>query len=160
MNYLPQRRTDDLLEREVAGELVVYDPTSHQAHCLSPVAARIWQLADGGTPRRRAIDALARETSSRDAAEALLDRTLDDLATAGLLADTPGTARDRLDQLDRRRFLVGAAAASLVTSILVPTAAMAQSGSLPNGAACGTSSDCASNCCRQGRCKPGGGSCS
>lgn len=157
---LPRRRTERLLTREVAGEVVVYDLDSHRAHCLSPAAARVWALADGRRTHRGALAALAEGLGLPDtgAATAVLDRSLDELAGARLLepAHTPSG-------LDRRRLLAGVGAAALVTSVLVPTTAMTQSpptGGRPINAVCMTSSQCTSGCCRSGRCKPGQGNCS
>src|SRR4051794_40149463 len=48
MMNLPQARTENLLVRELpAGELMVYDTQSHQAHTLNRAAALVWQQCDG-----------------------------------------------------------------------------------------------------------------
>ena len=50
MKTLPQARpsTDFVVER-LADEVLVYDLSAHRAHCLSPAAARVWALCDGGS---------------------------------------------------------------------------------------------------------------
>jgi hypothetical protein len=40
--YLPQARKRQLLKREIAGEMLVYDQDNDQAHCLNSTAALVW----------------------------------------------------------------------------------------------------------------------
>jgi hypothetical protein len=44
---LPRARQDGLLEETVGEELLLYDQNSHTAHCLSPIAARVWLHCNG-----------------------------------------------------------------------------------------------------------------
>ena len=46
---LPLARKSELVTREVAGELLIYDRTSDEAHCLNPTAALVWANCDGQT---------------------------------------------------------------------------------------------------------------
>ena len=43
----PRVRRAGLIVRELPEEVVVYDRERHQAHCLNPAAALVFQLADG-----------------------------------------------------------------------------------------------------------------
>jgi hypothetical protein len=43
-------RRPGLVERELPGELVLYDPESDRAWLLNRTAAAVWDLADGATP--------------------------------------------------------------------------------------------------------------
>ncbi|HEX2252190.1 MAG TPA: PqqD family protein [Thermoanaerobaculia bacterium] len=43
-------RRPGLVERELPGELVLYDPQSDRAWLLNRTAAAVWDLADGATP--------------------------------------------------------------------------------------------------------------
>ena len=43
----PRRRSDDIFERVLDGDLVVYDLTQQRVHILNPTAAFIWYRCDG-----------------------------------------------------------------------------------------------------------------
>ncbi len=162
----PEARKDGILSRWVDGELVVVDSERHRAHCLNRPAALLWQGCDGQTCRGMLLARMTDGSSDIQQGEALVEVGLQQLAEARLLKDhspkdhspteaaRPGTRRELL------RKLGAAALVPLVTSILLPTPAMAQS-NLPNGAPCTTSSQCASGCCHavQMTCKPGAGNC-
>lgn len=53
---LPKARKDDLVTRQVPGELLVYDLKKHKAYCLNDTAASIWKRCDG----KRTVTDLAR----------------------------------------------------------------------------------------------------
>jgi hypothetical protein len=44
---IPVARTEKLLIQEVDNELIVYDEERDTAHCLNPMAARVWHYCDG-----------------------------------------------------------------------------------------------------------------
>jgi hypothetical protein len=44
---LPRARKDDLVTRQIPGELLVYDLKRHKAYCLNATAAAVWKSADG-----------------------------------------------------------------------------------------------------------------
>ena len=46
---LPKARKVQLITKEVAGEMLVYDLNTNEAHCLNPAAARVWAHCDGTT---------------------------------------------------------------------------------------------------------------
>jgi len=80
-------RRDGLVERELPGELVIFDPESDRAHLLNRTAAAVWDLADGTTPLA-AIAAELATASGLDADRARTDAVaaVEHLAAAGLLA--------------------------------------------------------------------------
>jgi len=162
----PRARVARLVIRELHDEVLIYDLETNKAHCLNHTAALVWKLCDG----RRTVAQL-RELIEKDVGVALPEEAiwlaLDQLAEFNLL-----TARvskpSRLAGISRRHLIrsLGIAAtlsAPLITSIVVPTPAMAAScGSLTgrdNGCPCDFRSECASDCCRDGVCKPGVGNC-
>jgi len=49
LEFLPKARSEALITKEVADELLVYDRTRDKAHCLNETAAEIWKLCDGQT---------------------------------------------------------------------------------------------------------------
>ena len=52
---LPKARKDDLVTRQIPGELLVYDLKRHKAFCLNDTAASIWKNCDG----KRTVNDLA-----------------------------------------------------------------------------------------------------
>jgi len=44
---LPRARKEGLIVRDLPDEVLVYDLERHRAHCLSPIAARIWRCCNG-----------------------------------------------------------------------------------------------------------------
>lgn len=146
----PTARRDGLLLREIDDELVIYDETTHRAHCLNATAVLVWRSCDGERTVAELARLIARETGlPEDEAPVLL--ALRELATAGLLgeevqpADIPDLGRrEALRRLGRT-----AAAAVLlpaVVSIVSPTPAEAAS-CLATDAACTSSSQCCSGLC-------------
>ena len=144
--YLPAARKSKLLVRELAEEVLVYDEESHRAHCLNPTAALVWEHCDGKTPVAGIAGRVGRQLSTR-VAEEVVWSALEQLAESGLLAPREtshgGGAAGR--PVSRRRMIRGlglAAAVSLplVTSIVAPTPAQAQSPctetSCPPGTSC------------------------
>jgi len=59
--YLPAARRDEIIAREVDGELLIYDRVRDKAHCLNETAAAIWKYCDGRTTTKEITEALARE---------------------------------------------------------------------------------------------------
>jgi len=159
----PLRRTEDLITEAIEDELLIYDRTNGQAHCLSRDAARVWQACDGS----RDIAALSAELSlpsevvrqALDELEAsqLLDRGIQVVNVNG---NGDGVTRR---QAVARTARLGAAAASgpLILSIMAP-AAMAVSPAptqcqLYSSQNCGSTGGCGqiAGCC----CCGTGGNC-
>src|SRR5216684_7882280 len=46
---LPKARRNQLVRKELGGEMLVYDRNSDEAHCLNATAARVWAHCDGLT---------------------------------------------------------------------------------------------------------------
>jgi hypothetical protein len=77
---------DDLATVALDGELVVYDPRTHELHHLNASAALVWQHCDG---RRTVDDIAAAIASTGDADRAMVRadvaRVIADLVAATLL---------------------------------------------------------------------------
>jgi Coenzyme PQQ synthesis protein D (PqqD) len=58
---LPRAREDSLVVKELHGETLVYDPDSHEAHCLNQTSALIWKNCDGRTTVMETAQLLSRE---------------------------------------------------------------------------------------------------
>lgn len=158
-NPLPATRPSGLLVEQIADEVVVYDLETKNVHCLSPLAAAVFESCDGRTTPAQAATAaserLDRDVSTDEvlaAAEQLEERSLFHSPMLTLHGSGNGNG-DGLSRRDfaRRGALAGAVAfaAPLITSIAAPTAAMATSGIASGCGGCGRNHDCISNHCCQ-----------
>ncbi len=124
----PRARKDGLLEETVGEELLLYDRDSHTAHCLSPIAASIWQHCDG----KRDVTELAElagasENLVADALHELREKDLLDAEPKLMQSTIPGESRR--EAIGRAvRYGAAAAAGSMIVSATAATPAMASSG--------------------------------
>ncbi len=125
---LPRARKDGLLEETVGEELLLYDRDSHTAHCLSPIAARVWRHCDG----EHDLTGLAELAG---VSESLVADALYELREKDLLAAEPQLMQSTIPGISRReaigriaRIGAAAAAAPLIVSATAATPAMASSG--------------------------------
>lgn len=128
----PVARTNDVYIQPLSNEVVVYDRTSHQAHCLSMTTFKVWENADG----TRSIDQMA-ELLNKDLNLAcgrdVVLLALEDLRKANLLqtATLPEQAPLPSRRDVARKLSVAGLSASLlpfIGSMVAPTPAMARSG--------------------------------
>ena len=135
----------------MAEEVLVYDEETHRAHCLNRTAALVWKHCDGETPVSGIAESVGGQLAS-EVSDELVWLALDQLAEFGLLS--PAAASPAApNQISRRKMIrrLGLAAAisiPLVTSIVSPTAAEAQSPC--NDANCPPPEFC----CDGGLCRP------
>jgi len=152
--HLPIARREQLVVTELGDELLIYDLRAHQAHCLNRTAALVWQHCDG----RRDIPALAQtltrvlpftvdEDMIRLALRQLSRRKLLAAPLAPALMPESGTAQISRRVMMRRLGVAAAIALPLVTSIVAPTPAEAQSG-------CNAANCPPPQCCVAGLCLP------
>ncbi len=156
---LPRARQSGLITREVAGEMLVYDRNSDEAHCLNPTAALVWANCDGRTTIAEMARLLEAEMETA-VADDIVWFALDQLEQSSLLDDPwkrPAKIEEMsIEQMSRRSLVkrLGIAAAvtlPLVTSIIAPAAAAAAS-CLPVSAPCTVDAQCCSNnCANNGR---------
>jgi hypothetical protein len=127
----PVARTAGLVIRELPDELVVYDTTTHRAHCLNATAALVFRHSDGRHSVRDLAVLVA--GTSGDADEAPVHVALERLAEAGLLERQPGPPRPGLRRREilRQVGLGAVLLAPVVTSLLVPTPAEAAATCIP-----------------------------
>jgi hypothetical protein len=122
----PRARTSDLVVKEVREELLVYDLTRQRAHSLNRVAAAVWRACDG----TRGVVALgkvaARESGHALPAEAVR-YALQSLGRAQLLEGPVEEGGLTRREVMARLGTAAAVALPLVTTIVAPTAAQAQS---------------------------------
>lgn len=124
--FFPARRKD-LIVRDLADEMTLYDGHTNRAHCLNQTAAAVWRLCDG----QKSVAEIAR-VLELDSNEELVWATLRNLNESELLENQlPPTIEDSM--LSRRDLVkkvgVGMAVAlPVITSVLVPPPVSAQSG--------------------------------
>ena len=107
----PLARTEDLRVQELGSEIVIYDLRTDEAHCLGPVAARVWRACDGERP-------LADLGESAEITAALVE-----IADKGLLVErVPGGGSGMSRRQLVGRMAVAAAAAPLIVSVSAPPA--------------------------------------
>lgn len=153
-----QARIDNLVIREAADEMLVYDLLRHKAHCLNRTAALIWQHCDGQHTVADIADVVTVELHAA-IDETTVWRAIAQLGRAHLLTDyaLPPDSNFRLSRREAIRKLgLGAAAAlPIVTTIVAPLAVQAQSCGPANnninqnavGCVCQSNNDCQNNCC-------------
>jgi hypothetical protein len=147
---LPVARKTSLIIKELPNETLVYDLEIDKAHCLNETAARVWKSCDGRQTVTQLREAMEKETNS-PVPEEMTWLALEQLEKFKLL-ETPVNQPPHLSGMSRRQMirLVGTAAIAVpvITSIVAPRPAQAQS-LLPPGACCGNPNQCASNSCTQ-----------
>ncbi len=124
----PKARREGILTREIGDELILYDRATHVAHRLNAIAAVVWGHCDG----RRSIQELAQVVGAlgEPADEELVHLALTRLSEADLLSEplAPGRTLTRRDAVQQMARAAGLALLPVVTSIVAPTPADAQSG--------------------------------
>jgi hypothetical protein len=125
----PAARRDDVVVQELDPETMVYDSVRREFHLLNPLAALVFQHADGDTSPSD-LAARAGEHLGADVGVPEVEAALAELERAHLLTSN-GTARGARPSVTRReaaiRLAVLALGTPLVTSIIAPTPAMAAS---------------------------------
>ena len=123
----PLARKDQLVVRELGGEVLVYDLTRDQALCLNPLAGAVWKLSDG----RKSASQIAAEVSRRLGAtvdERTVWTAIDRLGRDHLLEycipmPVGMTRRQQLKSLGKAAAIAG----PLVAALSAPTSALAAS---------------------------------
>lgn len=120
---MPLARVDDLVIEELGEELLVYDTSIKNVHCLSPTVVRVWRACDGETrPEKMA--------SQLDLSDAEIKQALAELDGCELLATPVGThgGISRRDLgVKATKVAAATAALPLILSVAAPAAAQTQS---------------------------------
>jgi hypothetical protein len=164
MRELPVARQKDLVIEELPDEVLVYDLTTDEAHCLNQTAALIWKNCNGQKSVGEIAASLEQELKSP-----VLDQVvmlgLEELSFHSLLKEKTWEASPK-PRLSRRELvkklgLATAIALPVIISITAPTAAQAAtvdpcavSSGKPVGCPCSFDSECASFNCNAGTCGP------
>ena len=117
----PLARDKGLVIEELGDELLVYDLEIKHAHCLTPLAARVWRECNGKTRPDAIATTLGVTVSEVDQAIAELDRC-DLLASYKLSSPKSGMTRRDLG-LRVTKVAAAAATVPLILSIAAPAVA-------------------------------------
>jgi len=123
---LPQAREEGLITSELPDEVLVLDTGQNKAHCLNDFASNVWKRCDGKTTVKEMTLLLGRDFQKGITEEAVW-LALDRLGKANLLTERlplPGEL-SRLSRREAVRKFGLAAGVAVITSIVVPTEAMA-----------------------------------
>ena len=143
MRHASRRRS--LIVRELGQETLAYDLATHRASCLNREAAAVFHACDGRRSHRE-IAAVVSERLEREVGADYVAWAIHRLAAGGLVdAKTSPVSRGRREAI-RRMAVAAALALPVVTSVLAPEAAQAQTCGA-NGSGCSMSSECCTGCC-------------
>lgn len=150
MNNNPMSRKSNVVVQEIKNEVLVYDLNINKAFCLNQTSAMVYLLSDGNNSVAE-ISALMSKKLKISVSEDLVWLALDGLMKDNLLENSEEQT-NHFAASSRREAVKRVGLASLVmfpiiSSIVAPNAAMAQSALLPLNAACSSSSVCQSNNC-------------
>lgn len=127
----------DVLVQEIDGEVLIYDLSNDKVSCLNETAGSIWKLCDGKRTTADIRDILAQTYDSEAVGESFVWLALDQLKRENLL-ENHSSIPDSFDGLSRRDIIkrIGMAsmiALPLISSVIAPTSANAQSVCLAKG---------------------------
>ncbi|MEA2174958.1 MAG: hypothetical protein QOD00_2550 [Blastocatellia bacterium] len=154
MKGIPAARTERLIVREVASEVLVYDLEREKAHCLNRTAALVWKHCDGAHTAGE-ITMLVESELGQPINDDLVWLALQELDKFHLLSERLPRTANGAGRLSRRRLMLKYAPAALalpvIMSIVAPTAAQCTSAFQP-GTPCVSPAQCCSGVCVTGNC--------
>src|SRR5258708_3022322 len=83
---LPRARKNEVVTREIAGELLVYDRSRDKGHCLNRAATLVWLHCDGHTTVAEMTQLLAGQLKT-PVADEVVWFALDELKRSSLLQE-------------------------------------------------------------------------
>jgi hypothetical protein len=127
----PQRRVSEIVEQELDKEILLYDLRNHKAFCLNETSALIWDLCDG----QKSVPEISQQLSSTlktPVTEDFVWLAIEQLSRENLIVNRYELKSD-FNGLSRREMVKKAGlstvvALPLVSSVISPTPAQAQSG--------------------------------
>lgn len=161
MNDKPSSRKANIVVQNLENEVLIYDLTINKAFCLNQTAALVYQLCDGKRTVAEIGDLMSKELKTL-VSEDFVWLALDGLKKDGLLENADELA-NHFGGLTRREVVKRVGLASmvmlpLISSVVAPNAAMAQSGGIALFGACPFSN--APGCQAGLNCKNCSGACS
>lgn len=158
MTNLPKSRQAEIVVQELETETLIYDLKTNKAFCLNETSALIWQLCDG-TQNVTEITNLANLKANTELSEEVVWLALDQLKRDNLL-ENGHQFEINFNGLNRRQMIKKVGLASMIalpfiSSLIAPSAAMAQSVLLAACVGCNSNSQCANNNCQNMVCSNG-----
>jgi hypothetical protein len=143
MNKLPFARTTDIVIQTSGKELLIYDLIKHKAFNLNETSAIVYQACDGKT-------SFSQLMSKTKFSEEIIFLALDELRKENLI-EANSSYTSPFAGMTRREVIrkVGFAsmiALPVISSLIAPTAAHAQSAATSCGTSCTHNSDCVQGC--------------
>lgn len=153
MKNYPKSRHSNLVVQDFEKEVLIYDLQINKAYCLNETSALVWQLCDG----KHTVSDINGKLSGKlktDVSEEFVWIALDGLKKENLLENSQ-SFEIKFKGLTRREIikkvgLTSMIALPFISSVIAPSAAMAQSGNagpLPLFSACSDALQCASRAC-------------
>ena len=154
MKKLPMARTTDVVVQTLGKEVLIYDLDTNKAYNLNETSAAVYKACDGKTSVSEISFLLSKQLKSL-VTEDFVWLALDGLKKEKLIENEVEISMP-FEGLSRREAIrkVGLAsmiALPVISSLIAPTAAHAQSGGAI-GATCTTNANCASACCASMTC--------
>jgi hypothetical protein len=155
MNKLPVARNTDIVVQELGKEILIYDLKIHKAYNLNETSSIVYKACDGKT-------SFAELKAKHKFTDEIIYLALDGLKKENLLeADeayaSPFASLSRREAI-RKVGLATMIALPVISSLIAPTAAMAQSGLLGAGFPCTSGAQCSTGTCL-GSCSADGSPC-
>jgi hypothetical protein len=145
---LPFLRTENLVVKELPSELLIYDLETNKAFCLNETARLVMDECNGTNSIDEAVVSLNRKLKSK-LSEEMVWMVIEQFQKSNFLKGDYQIPVETT-KITRRKILQTAAtlgiALPIVTSLVAPTAALAQSGCASTGQTC-VNGDFGSNCC-------------
>lgn len=157
----PLSRREDLVVQELNDEMLIYDLKKNKAFCLNATSAMVYGFCDG----TKSVSDISKAVGTKlnlPVTDELVWLALDQLRDENLLENNR-KLESKFEGFSRREAIkkVGLAsviALPVVSSLVAPTAASAQSGCTPVGGSCGAGQPgcCPGSTCIAGVCDDGG----
>ena len=127
----PKKRTNNLVERKIEKELLVYDLLDNRALCLNETVARVWKLCDGTNSVKEIAETMSQSVRAR-VTEELVELAIHQLRENGLI-ETASEIDNIFNGVSRREIIrkIGFSSPILlptIASLVAPKAIWAQSG--------------------------------
>lgn len=152
----PNARVNNLVVQELPNEILICDLENNHFYCLNQTASEVWKLCDGKNDFSEIASKLNQKTNQK-VSEELIWLTIDQFSSKNLLEEKIETetffSKTTRREVIKKIGLTSMLALPLISQIIMPTPALAQSGGCPvgglqpAGCPCSNGGDCISNCC-------------
>lgn len=147
MKNFPKSRTKDLVVQELENELLIYDLNNNKAFCLNETSAIVFQFCNGNYSVAEIADLMSKKLKTL-VSEDFVWLVIEELKKDNLV-ENKEQLNNYFNGLSRREIVKKAGLATMIalpiiTSVVAPSAAMAQSGKAGVLGACATTANCVS----------------